>query len=109
MCDGGRRKLNAEVRKRRIQWLILLAFALATSVFWANPSQMLHYSGPFSGEVADAEDGKPVPIALLAYQWGGMLGNQSTHSAWTLTAPVGSYHLAWAGAGKLAIGCVARS
>lgn len=98
--------VTKEPRKRTLgrRWAIVCGFALLTSLLWANPTQMLLYSGPFRGRVVDAQTGKPVPVALLSFEWYGSLGMLSTHHAWTLTDANGSYWLGWQGIGNWRIG-----
>ncbi|MEO8673345.1 MAG: carboxypeptidase-like regulatory domain-containing protein [Tahibacter sp.] len=86
------------------RWAAVFGFAFITSLLWANPSQMIFYSGPFSGRVVDADSGKPVPVALLVFNWQGNLGQLSTHQAWTLTDIEGGYWLGWQGLGNWRIG-----
>ena len=93
-----------ETRRWWLRWALVGGFAFITSLLWANPSQMLFASGPFSGRVVDADTGEPVPVALLAFQWQGNLWQLSTHDAWTLTDVQGNYRLGWQGFGNWRIG-----
>ncbi len=107
LCVALVKALTGTVREKRTlwwRWTIVLAVFLLTSLIWANPYQMIFRSGPFSGHVKDADTGQAVPVALLAFQWHGMLSPQSTHAAWALTGEDGSYHLAWQGIANWRIG-----
>lgn len=107
LCVALVKALTGASREKRIlwrRWIIVLAVLLGTSLIWANPYQMIFRSGPFSGHVEDADTGEAVPVALLAFQWHGMLSPQSTHAAWTLADEEGGYHLAWQGIANWRIG-----
>lgn len=95
---------SSERRTLWWRWAIVFAVFLATSLLWANPSQMIFRSGPFSGHVKDADTGKAVPVALLAFHWQGALNSQSSHAAWTLSGEDGSYYLGWQGIANWRIG-----
>jgi hypothetical protein len=95
-----------DVKQRTLwrRWAIVIGFTLCTSLLWANPIQMLFRSGPFRGRVVDAQTGKPVPVALLSFTWGGSLGVLSAHHAWTMTDAEGNYRVGWQGIGNWRIG-----
>jgi hypothetical protein len=106
MASAGKAIAAGTAAKRSLwqRWAIVFALTLASSLLWANPRQMLLYSGPFTGKVIDAETGKPVPVALLVFTWTGALGTSSTHNAWTITGADGEYRLNWQGFGNWRIG-----
>ncbi len=95
---------QSEPEKRTLwwRWCAVSGFVLLTSLLWANPSQMLSVSGPFSGRVIDADTGEPVTVAVVSYHWGGHRG--SYHHASVVTDADGRYRVSWQGFANWRIG-----
>ena len=86
-------------RTRNRHWrdlAIVLAFLIATSWFWANPTTMLSYSGPFHGKVVDADSGKAIANAAVELHWYGAFAFYHTY-AWATSDENGDFHIPWQG------------
>lgn len=95
--------IQINVATFRVVRYFAAAFALLAASS-CDPTAKLLHAGPFSGQIVDAQNGRPVPGAFVAFTWGGSSWIEG-HATHLLTVLVqsdaeGRYHVPWQG-GKL--------
>jgi hypothetical protein len=90
--------MDSPISRLLIAAIWLLAFLLLSG---CDPSAKFLGAGPFSGQIVDAQSGRPVPGAFVAFTWGGSswIEGHSRHLLDVLvqTDAEGRYNVPWQG------------